>query len=36
MKKKNIALTLGIMCLALTMAIAVQFRTISDANKVTG
>ena len=36
MKKKNIALTLGIMCLALTMAIAVQFRTISDANKVVG
>ena len=36
MKKKNIALTLGVMCLVLTMAIVVQFNTIRDANKVTG
>ena len=36
MKKNSIALTLGVMCLALTMAISVQFRTVRDANKVTG
>jgi len=36
MKKKSIALTLGIMCIALTIAIVVQYKTISDANKVTG
>lgn len=36
MKKKSIALTLGIMCFALTIAISVQYRTIKDANKVTG
>lgn len=36
MKKKNIAITLGIMCFALTIAISVQYRTIRDANKVTG
>ena len=36
MNKKNIAITLGIMCFALTIAIVVQYKTISDANKVTG
>ena len=36
MSKKNIAITLGIMCLALTIAIFVQYKTISDANKVVG
>jgi len=36
MNKKYIAISLGIMCLALTIAISVQCRTISDANKVTG
>lgn len=36
MKKKNIAISLGIMCLALTMAIVVQYKTIKDANKITG
>lgn len=36
MKKKNIAITLGIMCFALTIAISVQYRTIRDSNKVTG
>ncbi len=36
MKKKNIAITLGIMCIALTIAVSVQYRTIRDANKVTG
>ncbi len=36
MKKKNIAITLGVMCIALTTAIVVQYKTISDANKVTG
>lgn len=36
MKKNNIAITLGIMCFALTIAISVQYRTIRDANKITG
>lgn len=36
MKKKNIAITLGVMCIALTIAVSVQYRTIRDANKVTG
>ena len=36
MKKNNIAITLGVMCVALTMAICVQYKTIRDANKVTG
>lgn len=36
MKKRNVAITLGIMCIALTIAISVQYRTILDANKVTG
>ena len=36
MKKQNIAISLGVMCLALTIAIVVQYNTISDANKVTG
>lgn len=36
MKKRNIAITLGVMCLALTIAISVQYKTIRDANKVTG
>lgn len=36
MNKKNIAITLGVMCIALTTAICVQYKTISNANKVTG
>ena len=36
MKKNNIGITLGVMCFALTMAIVVQYKTIRDANKVTG
>jgi len=36
MKKRSIAITLGVMCIALTMAVSVQYRTIRDANKVTG
>ena len=36
MNKKYIAISLGIMCLALTVAIVIQFKTITDANKVTG
>lgn len=36
MKKRNIAITLGVMCIALTTAVSVQYRTIRDANKVTG
>ena len=36
MKKNNIVITLGVMCLALTIAIVVQYKTIRDANKVTG
>ena len=36
MKKKNIAITLGIMCFVLTIAIIVQIKTINDANKVIG
>lgn len=36
MNKKKIALALGVMCFALTMSIVVQYKTISDANKVTG
>lgn len=34
MNKKQIAITLGIMCLILTMTIVVQIRTINSANKV--
>lgn len=36
MTKKNIAISLGVMCLALTAAVVVQYKTIKDANKVTG
>lgn len=36
MNKKNIAIALGVMCFALTIAIVVQYKTISDANKVVG
>ena len=36
MNKKNISISLGIMCLALTIAIVVQCKTVSDANKLTG
>ena len=36
MNKKLVALTLGIMCLLLTMAIAMQYKTVQDANKVIG
>lgn len=36
MNKKNVSITLGIMCLILTIAIIVQYKTIKDANKVLG
>lgn len=36
MNKNKIALVLGAMCFALTIAIAVQCRTISNVNKLTG
>ena len=36
MKKDRIALILGIMCFILTLAIAVQYRTVKNANKVAG
>ena len=36
MSKKNIALSLGGMCFALTIAIVIQYKTISNANKITG
>ena len=36
MKKKSIAITLGVMCFVLTIGIVVQYKTITDANKVTG
>ena len=36
MNKKVIAIALGLMCFVLTMAIAVQYKTIRNANKVTG
>jgi len=32
MKKKQIAITLGIMCFILTMSIAVQIRTVTNSN----
>lgn len=34
MNKKQIAITLGIMCFILTMAIVIQIRTINNTNKV--
>ena len=36
MNKKNIAIVLGVMCFALTIAIVVQYKTISNANKIVG
>lgn len=36
MNKKVVSATLGIMCLLLTIAIVVQYKTIKDANKVAG
>ena len=36
MKKTWIAAILGIMCFILTLAISVQYRTVKNANKVTG
>ena len=36
MNKKVVSATLGIMCLILTVAIIVQYKTVKDANKVTG
>lgn len=36
MKKDTIALILGIMCFILTLAIAVQYRTVKNADKVAG
>ena len=36
MKKDTIALILGIMCFILTLAIAVQYRTVKNASKVAG
>ena len=32
MKKKQIAITLGIMCFALTLAISIQLRTVKSSN----
>ena len=32
MKRWNVALTLGILCCILTIAISVQFKTIDDSN----
>ena len=36
MKKDKIALILGIMCFILTLAIAIQYRTVKNANKIAG
>jgi len=36
MNKKKIAVILGVMCFALTIAIILQYKTISNANKITG
>ena len=36
MNKKTVALTLGIMCLLLTLAISVQYRTIKDVSTLVG
>ena len=32
MKKKQIAITLGVMCFILTMSIAIQIRTVTSSN----
>lgn len=36
MNKKVVAISLGLMCFALTIAILVQYRTIVDSNKIIG
>lgn len=36
MNKKVVSATLGIMCLLLTVAIVVQYKTIKNANAVVG
>lgn len=36
MNKKKIAIILGIMCLVLTLAIVVQYKTVKNANKIAG
>ena len=36
MNKRNIAITLGVMCFALTTGIALQYNTIKSANKLVG
>lgn len=36
MNKKVVSATLGIMCLILTLAIIVQYKTVKDANKIAG
>lgn len=36
MNKRKIAIVLGIMCFALTIAIIVQYKTIKNANKIVG
>ena len=36
MKKGQVAITLGIMCMLLTVAIVIQINTIKDANTVVG
>ena len=36
MNKRKIAIVLGMMCFALTVAISVQYRTIKNANKIVG
>ncbi len=36
MNKKKVSITLGVMCLILTLAIVVQYKTIKNANKLVG
>lgn len=36
MNKKNVAISLGIMCFILTLLISIQYRTIKNANSVAG
>ena len=36
MNKNKIAIILGVMCLILTVAIIVQYKTVKDASKLTG
>ena len=36
MNRRTVAITLGIMCLILTLAISVQYRTIKSASTLVG